>query len=166
MNDKLGIYLTIIDQHYLAIGSVENKIALLHWPKEKSYTKVISRLNRHFNISYSTHPNQIQQNTIKQLHLYFVGKLRDFNIPPIVTGTDLQIAVWKMLNNIKYGSVTSYKEIAKELNRENSVRAVANAISINPINLIIPCHRVIGSDGSITVNASGGTTPGRTGSGE
>lgn len=91
----------------------------------------------------------------RQLESYFSGNLRDFNIPMHVEGTDFQRQVWKELQAIPYGQSISYLELARRLGDEKCVRAAARATGANPIAILIPCHRVIGSDGSL-VGYSGG----------
>jgi AraC family transcriptional regulator of adaptative response/methylated-DNA-[protein]-cysteine methyltransferase len=85
-----------------------------------------------------------------QLKEYFDGNRKEFTIPLVTPGTVFQISVWKELLNIEFGSVRSYQEQAMALKRPDSVRAVANANGMNRISIIIPCHRVIGSDGRLT----------------
>lgn len=89
-------------------------------------------------------------NLKEQLDEYFDGVRKIFSIPLAITGTDFQKAVWKELQNIEYGTMRSYQEQANALNRPDSVRAVANANGMNKIAIVIPCHRVIGSDGQLT----------------
>lgn len=84
------------------------------------------------------------------LHDYFEGHLRRFDLPLAAEGTPLQITVWRALCDLPFGSTVSYSELARRIGRASSVRAVANAIGRNPIPIVIPCHRVIGKDGSIT----------------
>ena len=86
----------------------------------------------------------------RQLASYFAGTLRDFNIPMEASGTDFQMRVWKELQRIPYGQAISYLELAKRLGDEKCIRAAARANGANPISILIPCHRVIGSDGSLT----------------
>jgi AraC family transcriptional regulator of adaptative response/methylated-DNA-[protein]-cysteine methyltransferase len=86
----------------------------------------------------------------KQLDKYFSGELKEFTIPLVTPGTDFQQAVWKELLEIPYGTTRSYQEQANVLRRSDSVRAVANANGMNRISIIIPCHRVIGSNGRLT----------------
>lgn len=93
--------------------------------------------------------------TIKQLSEYFAGTRTRFELPLHLTGTEFQLQVWDALREIPYGSTVSYRDIADRIGRRKSVRAVANAIGANPIAIIIPCHRVIGSDGSLTGYAGG-----------
>ncbi len=85
-----------------------------------------------------------------QLNEYFTGNRKDFDLPIMYNGTDFQIKVWKYLSEIPYGEVKSYKEVAKAIGKPSSVRAVGQANSKNPLALIIPCHRVISSEGNIS----------------
>jgi methylated-DNA-[protein]-cysteine S-methyltransferase len=85
-----------------------------------------------------------------QLVEYFDGKRKEFDVPLTPRGTDFQISVWKALQNIPFGETRSYKDIAVLIGREKAVRAVGMANNRNPIVIIIPCHRVIGHDGSLT----------------
>jgi methylated-DNA-[protein]-cysteine S-methyltransferase len=85
----------------------------------------------------------------RQLEAYFSGNLRDFNIPTHIEGTEFQRRVWKELLQIPYGQAISYLELARRLGDEKCIRAAARANGANPISILIPCHRVIGSDGSL-----------------
>ncbi len=85
----------------------------------------------------------------RQLESYFSGNLRDFNIPMVAEGTDFQRRVWKELQAIPYGQAITYLELARRLGDEKCIRAAARANGANPISILIPCHRVIGSDGSL-----------------
>jgi len=91
----------------------------------------------------------------RQLEAYFSGNLRDFNIPMHAEGTDFQRRVWKELQKIPYGQAISYTELARRLGDEKCIRAAAQANGANPISILIPCHRVIGSDGSLVGYAGG-----------
>ncbi len=99
--------------------------------------------------------NNIQQNdellfaSRQQLTEYFLGKRKEFNLPLLLFGTPFQKLVWQTLTNIPYGETRSYKEIALEINSPKSVRAIGGANHQNPIPIIIPCHRVIGSNGEL-----------------
>ena len=87
---------------------------------------------------------------IGQLHEYFAGERKTFSLTLIPEGTEFQKAVWSELRNIPYGETISYKELADRIGRPKAVRAVGAANGANPIPIIIPCHRVIGNDGSLT----------------
>jgi methylated-DNA-[protein]-cysteine S-methyltransferase len=86
----------------------------------------------------------------QQLQEYFAGKREEFDLPLHVTGTEFQVQVLDELQRIPYGETTSYGDIAKRIGRPKAVRAVGAANGRNPIPIIIPCHRVIGSSGDLT----------------
>lgn len=90
-----------------------------------------------------------------QLDEYFQGKRTTFSLPFKLTGTPFQLAVWKELQNIPYGQTTSYKEIAQKINKPKACRAVGMTNNKNPLPIIIPCHRVIGSNGKLIGYAGG-----------
>jgi methylated-DNA-[protein]-cysteine S-methyltransferase len=90
-----------------------------------------------------------------QLELYFAGRLKEFDVPFIVSGTEFQQSVWAELCRIPYGQTISYGELAIRIGNPKSVRAVGLANGRNRISIIIPCHRVIGADGSLTGYAGG-----------
>jgi len=85
----------------------------------------------------------------KQLQNYFSGKSSDFTLKLDLHGTPFQLKVWQALRTIPYGKTATYRDIAGKIKNPKAIRAVANAIGANPIAIIIPCHRVIRSDGSI-----------------
>ncbi|AVQ21950.1 cysteine methyltransferase [Fusobacterium necrophorum subsp. funduliforme] len=86
----------------------------------------------------------------RQLQEYFAGRLQHFDLPLHPQGTEFQKKVWKALMSIPYGETRSYGEIAKQIGKEKAVRAVGGANHVNPISIVIPCHRVIGKNGSLT----------------
>ena len=87
---------------------------------------------------------------VKQLDEYFKGKRRIFELMLRMGGTDFQKAVWLSLLGVGYGETASYGDIAKSIGRSKAVRAVGNSNRLNPIGIIVPCHRVIGSSGDLT----------------
>lgn len=95
------------------------------------------------------------QDSAKQLEDYFNGDLQDFHLKLNPEGTDFQKKVWKKLLEIPYGETTSYLQLSKDLGDEKAIRAVASANGKNPLWIVVPCHRVIGSDGSLTGYAGG-----------
>lgn len=86
----------------------------------------------------------------EQLTAYFAGELQKFDLPLKPTGTEFQLAVLEELRKIPYGTTTSYGEIARRIGRPKAVRAVGAANGRNPLPIVIPCHRVIGSGGQLT----------------
>jgi len=91
----------------------------------------------------------------RQLEAYFSGRLESFDLKLAPEGTDFQKSVWKALCEIPYGETRTYKEIAVSIGKPRAYRVVGLANNRNPIAIIIPCHRVIGSDGKLTGYASG-----------
>lgn len=87
---------------------------------------------------------------IEQLRAYFAGELEQFDLPLAPAGTEFQRKVWSALQRIPYGETRSYGELAREVGNSNASRAVGAANGQNPIPVIIPCHRVVGSDGGLT----------------
>ena len=92
---------------------------------------------------------------VEQLQMYFERKRTHFDLPLDLQGTPFQLAVWNELLKIPYGSTCSYIDIARSLGRPGAARAVGMANHENPIAVVIPCHRVVGSDGSLTGYAGG-----------
>jgi len=88
--------------------------------------------------------------TIRQLQSYFAGELKQFDVSLALDGTEFQKKVWNALRTIPYGATISYGELAKKIGEPKSARAVGLANGQNPTPIIVPCHRVIGSDGSLT----------------
>ncbi|WP_274474891.1 methylated-DNA--[protein]-cysteine S-methyltransferase [Mangrovimonas aestuarii] len=99
-------------------------------------------------------PTSLQE-AVGQLEKYFNGDLQSFNLKLNPQGTTFQKKVWDALQNIPFGKTTSYAELATKLGDIKAIRAVAAANGKNPIWIVIPCHRVIGSDGSLTGYAGG-----------
>jgi len=91
----------------------------------------------------------------RQLKAYFVGELKEFTLPLAPEGTDFMKQVWAALCEIPYGRTASYKDIAEKIGSPKAARAVGLANNRNPIPIFIPCHRVIGADGSLTGYAGG-----------
>lgn len=99
--------------------------------------------------------NKITDCCKQQLKEYFAGQRKEFDIPIDPTGTDFQKSVWKCLSTISFGETLSYLDIAKMVNRPKGSQAVGGANGRNPISIIVPCHRVIGSNGALTGYAGG-----------
>lgn len=91
----------------------------------------------------------------EELGAYFAGRRRDFTLPLDPSGSDFQRQVWQTLRSIPYGETRTYGQIAEQIGRRRAARAVGMANNRNPIAILIPCHRVIGSDGSMTGYAAG-----------
>jgi methylated-DNA-[protein]-cysteine S-methyltransferase len=105
---------------------------------------------REIDASWMPDTKGVLKNVRKELDRYFEGRLRAFSTPLAFNGTAFQNAVWKQLTRIPYGETISYLELAKRIDNPKAVRAVGLANGANPIAIIVPCHRVIGSNGSLT----------------
>jgi len=106
--------------------------------KENSVEKKTAQTNLHI------------EKAKEELELFFAGKLNEFTVPLSFNGSDFHNRVWKELTRIPFGKTISYLELAKRLGDEKSIRAAASANGKNPFAIIVPCHRVIGSNGSLT----------------
>jgi len=95
-------------------------------------------------------PNALLRRASQELSEYFAGKRREFDLPLSPEGTDFQKKVWRTLCDIPFGETRSYKDIAEAVGNPKGLRAVGMANNRNPIAIIIPCHRVIGKNGSLT----------------
>ena len=93
--------------------------------------------------------------TVAQLQAYFDGRLTEFDLPLAAEGTAFQSTVWRELRNIPYGHTISYAELARRIGRPGASRAVGHCNARNPISIVVPCHRVIGADRSLTGYAGG-----------
>jgi len=93
--------------------------------------------------------NIILEKAGQQLEEYFSGKRKEFTLPVRLEGTDFQVKVWQALRTIPYGETRSYGDIAKQIGNPKAARAIGNANNKNHILLLVPCHRVIGADGSL-----------------
>jgi methylated-DNA-[protein]-cysteine S-methyltransferase len=98
---------------------------------------------------------EVLEDAARQLEEYFKGERSQFNIKLNPEGTDFQKRVWDKLLTVPYGKTISYLQLSKDLGDVKAIRAVANANGKNPLWVIVPCHRVIGSDGSLTGYAGG-----------
>ena len=134
----------------MVAGATDEGICLLEFIDRRMLPTEYKDLTRLLKTTLEQGDNIHLKSLRKQLDKYFSGELKEFTIPLVTPGTDFQQAVWKELLEIPYGTTRSYQEQANALRRSDSVRAVANANGMNRISIIIPCHRVIGSNGRLT----------------
>lgn len=128
----------------------ENGICLLEFTDRKMLETEFKVLAKRLNTSIIPGDNKHFEKLRRQLFEYFEGKLRQFDLQLYTPGSAFQQEVWQQLQTIPYGTTRSYKEQAEAIGKPDAVRAVANANGMNRIAIIIPCHRVIGSDGKLT----------------
>lgn len=112
-------------------------------------------VNKNLPQDFSEERNDILERTERELHNYFAGKLTHFSIPIELNGTEFQQKVWQELLKIPFGKTISYQEQSENIGNPLAIRAVANANSKNKIAIIVPCHRVIGKNKSLTGYAGG-----------
>ena len=132
----------------LKLVASDQGLAAVLWEKDKPARVPLSPLSEHKN-----HPILLE--TERQLTEYLNGKRKSFSIPLDPVGTPFQNKVWDALKTIPFGETRSYGQIARQIGDPKAVRAVGAANGRNPISVIVPCHRVIGSTGKLTGFASG-----------
>ena len=129
--------------------ATENGICLLEFSNRKSLPIENNQIEKNFKAKISIGENQHLTQLENELKQYFAGVLKDFKVALDPVGTDFQKLVWQELLKIPYGESRSYKKQSISMNRPKSMRAVANANGKNKISIVIPCHRVIGEDGTL-----------------
>lgn len=139
----------------LIIGTLNNQLCLCDWKYRKMRPAVDKRIKKGLDAEYIEVSSPIIEETIQQLEDYFEEKRTTFDIPLLMVGTTFQQTVWNALIQILYGTTASYLKLSRQLGNEKAIRAVATANGANAISIIVPCHRIIGSDGSMVGYAGG-----------
>lgn len=139
----------------LVLASVGNELCLCDWNDMPGAERNMRRLAKYVKAEFHIETSSVLEETKRQLDEYFTGKRKSFDIQLRMVGTRFQQQVWNALLNIPYGATRSYKDIAQSIGKPQAARAVAGAIGANGISILIPCHRVIGSDHSLTGYAGG-----------
>lgn len=139
----------------LLLGSYENNVCLCDWKFRKMRRQIDSRIQQGLNAEYTEGTSPVISRLEKELDEYFSGKRTDFSVKVLTVGTDFQKLVWKALAEVKYGCTESYLELARRIGMEKAVRAAASANGANAISIVIPCHRITGSGGSLGGYAGG-----------
>jgi len=133
----------------LILGSCLGKLCLLGFRYGKMRKVVDARIKKGLDAEFVEQHDEILERTRQQLDEYLNGNRKEFDIPLLMVGTDFQKSVWHALMKVPYGATSTYLQIAKDIGKGKAVRAVGNANRANPISMIIPCHRIIGSDGEL-----------------
>jgi len=139
----------------ILLGSYDGKLCLSDWRYRKRRSTIDARIQKALHAQYVESSSEVIEQTITQFEEYFAHKRKVFDIPLLMLGTDFQKSVWEGLLKIPYGKTASYLDLSKNIGNEKAVRAVASANGANAISILIPCHRIIGSDGSLTGYAGG-----------
>ena len=137
------------------MGSFEDKLCLCDWRYRKMRAAIDNRIQKGLNADYEEKDSSVIQNTKKQLNEYFNGSRTEFDIPLLMVGSDFQQSVWEHLLEIPYGKTESYLGLAQKMENEKAIRAIASANGANSISIMVPCHRIIGSDGKLVGYAGG-----------
>ena len=135
----------------LVLGVCDGRLCVCDWGRDT----VIRRLSRYLDASAAEGDDSLITEAVRQLEEYFSGERRCFELPLLMPGTELQQSVWGALLDVRYGTTLTYGELAMKIGRRTAVRAVANAVGANALSVIVPCHRIIGADGSLTGYAGG-----------
>lgn len=152
----MGIGNIICVQQYHApcgdlwLGALGDRLCLCNWVLEKHPGRVDRRLQLLLKAVYKEEASKVVREAAAQLDEYFRRERTVFSIPLLLAGTDFQESVWRKLAEVPYGQTVSYGEMAQQLGVPKAVRAVANANGANALSIFLPCHRVVGSNRSLT----------------
>ena len=136
------------------IASTDKGVCKVSVPKQ-SKRDFLRWLRENFDDSEVVDNKSKNRDVIDQLNRYFNGRLAKFTLPIDLLGTPFQQRVWRELSKISYGTTITYKQLAKRLGTSKGFQAVCRANAANPVPIIIPCHRVVGANGSLVGYASG-----------
>ncbi len=139
----------------LILGDFEGKLSLCDWKFRKMRKQIDQRLKSGLQAEFQEKTTDLLLETQKQLNAYFAGQIQVFDMPLQLVGTEFQQKVWNQLLEIKYGETDSYLSLSKKLANQKAIRAVASANGANAISIIVPCHRIIGSNGELIGYAGG-----------
>jgi methylated-DNA-[protein]-cysteine S-methyltransferase len=139
----------------LILGSFDNRLCLCDWRYRKMRTEIDNRIQKGLNACYLEGESDIIEITKQQLTEYFALERKTFDIPLLMVGTDFQQQVWNELLKIPFGKTASYFGLSQKLGNKLAIRAVAAANGANAVSIIVPCHRIIGSDGKLVGYAGG-----------
>ncbi|MGM5631149.1 methylated-DNA--[protein]-cysteine S-methyltransferase [Apibacter raozihei] len=139
----------------LVIGSFNNQLCLCDWRYRKRRESIDLRIKKFLKAEYKEDSSQIIEATIQQLVEYSNKERTSFELPLLLCGTDFQKSVWEELNKVAYGKTETYLGLAKKMKNEKGIRAIASANGANAISIIIPCHRIIGSNRELIGYAGG-----------
>ena len=151
------VYLQYFHTPYgeLVLGESGGELCLCDWKYRKMRDQVDNRIQTCLQVEFKLEETELLIEAKSQLNEYFAKERTSFDLPLLFVGSDFQKSVWEKLLTIPYGKTTSYLELSRILGDEKAIRAVATANGANAISIIVPCHRVIGSDGSLTGYAGG-----------
>ena len=133
----------------LLLGSSDDRLCLLWLGDQETRRAIDNWIRKKLDAEPVDQNDEVLEKTRKQVNEYLKGNRKEFDIPLLMVGTDFQRRVWKALIRIPYGATSTYGKIAEDIGIPRAVRAVGGAAGANPISIIVPCHRVIGSNGGL-----------------
>lgn len=139
----------------MVLGSYGQRLCLCDWVASPRRSRTDARLQRLLRARYRVEPSATVARAIDEIGEYFAHARTTFDIPLLLVGTPFQRQVWQSLLTIPYGTTLSYASQAARIGRPTAARAVASANGANALSLIVPCHRVVASDGSLGGYAGG-----------
>ncbi len=139
----------------MILGAYDNRLCMADWRYRKGRERIDRRVQKALDAIFVEEENEILELAKEELEAYFKGLRQTFDIPLVWVGTEFQKSVWQEVLHIPFGMTVSYKDLAKNIDRQRAVRAVASSVGANAISIFIPCHRVIGSDGALSGYAGG-----------
>ena len=157
----------------MLLGAFGGLLCLCDWKNSKRRLQNANRIKRLLKVDLVDFPSlqeepellaeasalqeslSVLDETEKELAEYFAGSRQSFDIPLLLVGTDFQKSVWLALRAIPYGEVVTYMDVSHSIGNPQAIRAVSQAIGSNPLSILIPCHRVVGSNGTLTGYAGG-----------
>lgn len=134
----------------LTIASLGGDLAMADWTTGWHHDVIRKRFERLLKLPFLREETATTERTIAELEEYFRGERRAFELPIRFVGTDFQLRVWRALQDIPYGALTTYGDLARAIGSPKAVRAVGGAVGQNPISIVVPCHRVVGKNDDIT----------------
>lgn len=146
INTPIGVMIAIASPKHLY---------LLDFVDSKNLSNNLKRILTSSIAKLESGNNQILDSIEYELEQYFDGTLKQFTTDFMICGTEFQVSVWSQLRKINFGQTESYKNIAQQIYKPNAFRAVANANSLNALAIVMPCHRVVNSNGSLGGYAGG-----------
>lgn len=139
----------------LLLGAFGDKLCLCDWDIEKRRIEVDRKLQKILHTEYEISSSPVIDRACSELDEYFLGDRLEFDIPILFVGTDFQCRVWSALQTVPYGKRMAYSEFSCKVATVRSVRAVASAIGANPVSVFVPCHRIVGCNGTLNGYAGG-----------
>ena len=139
----------------MILGSFQGELCLCDWRYRKMRAQVDTRIKSHLDANYVLATDSVITQASQELNQYFAGQRQQFEVPLLLLGTEFQQRVWQQLQKVAYAQTSSYLNLANAMGEVKAIRAVAAANGANALSIIVPCHRIVGSDGKLVGYAGG-----------